>query len=104
AYKTPVEPYFKLDQARVILSVDCDFIGSEENAHGNIRRFAQGRALEGKEDSMSRLYAVESLFTLTGLNADHRLRLPPSLLVAVVARLALNILPSGDWDAKLKEL
>ena len=104
AYKTPVEPYFKLDQARVILSVDCDFIGSEENAHGNIRRFAQGRALEGKEDSMSRLYAVESLFTLTGLNADHRLRLPPSLIVPALARLALKILAPSDMDGKLRDL
>ena len=53
---------------------------------------------------MSRLYAVESLFTLTGMNADHRLRVAPSLMMAVVARMALQILPSGDWDAKLKEL
>ena len=29
---------------------------------------------------MSRLYAVESLFTLTGANADHRLRVPASLV------------------------
>ena len=76
----------------------------EENAAVNIRRFAQGRHVAGKEDAMSRLYAVESLFTLTGMNADHRLRVPPSLMVAVVARMALKILPSGDWDAKLKEL
>ena len=41
---------------------------------------------------MSRLYAVESLFTLTGANADHRLRVPPSMIVPVLARLAMNIL------------
>jgi molybdopterin-containing oxidoreductase family iron-sulfur binding subunit len=99
-----VEPYYKLDEARVIVALDCDFIGSEQDAHGHIRRFAKGRALDGQDDSMSRLYAVESLFTLTGLNADHRLRVPPSLIVPVMARLALNVLKSSDVDQKLREL
>jgi molybdopterin-containing oxidoreductase family iron-sulfur binding subunit len=104
AYGKSVAPYYNLDKAEKILALDCDFIGSEENAAVNIRRFAQGRRMAGRDGAMSRLYAVESLFTLTGMNADHRLRVPPSLMVAVVARMALNILPSGEWDAKLKEL
>jgi molybdopterin-containing oxidoreductase family iron-sulfur binding subunit len=104
AYNRPVEPCYKLDQARVIVSLDCDFIGSEANAYANIRDFAKGRALNGADDAMSRLYAVESLFTLTGLNADHRLRVPPSLVVAVLAKLALHVLGATDMDAKLAEL
>jgi MoCo/4Fe-4S cofactor protein with predicted Tat translocation signal len=104
AYGAPVEPFYKLDEASVILSLDCDFIGSEENASNNIRRFAKGRHLDGKESSMSRLYAVESLFTLTGANADHRLRIPPSMIVPVLARLAMSILPSSASDSQLREL
>jgi molybdopterin-containing oxidoreductase family iron-sulfur binding subunit len=104
AYNAPVEPFYKLDEARVIVSLDCDFIGSEENACANIRRFTKGRALDGPEDPMSRLYAVESLFTLTGLNADHRLRVPPSMVLAVLARLARKILPESEIDRKLIEL
>jgi MoCo/4Fe-4S cofactor protein with predicted Tat translocation signal len=104
AYNSPVEPCYKLDQAQVIVSLDCDFIGSEENAYANIRGFSKGRAVSGKDDSMNRLYAVESLFTLTGLNADHRLRVPPSMIVAVLARLALNVLGSTELDSKLNEL
>ena len=104
AYATPVTPYYNLEKAEKILALDCDFIGTEDNAAIHIRRFAQGRHVAGKDDPMSRLYAVESLFTLTGLNADHRLRVAPSLMMALVARMALQILPSGDWDAKLKEL
>jgi len=104
AYGKSVAPYYNLDKAEKILALDCDFIGSEENAAVNIRRFAQGRRMAGRDGAMSRLYAVESLFTLTGMNADHRLRVPPSLMVAVVARMAREILPSGEWNAKLKEL
>ena len=104
AYGKSVAPYYNLDKAERILALDCDFLGTEENAAVNIRRFAQGRHVAGKEDKMSRLYAVESLFTLTGMNADHRLRVAPSLMMAMVARMAREILPSGEWDAKLKEL
>ena len=104
ACNAPVEPLYKLDEARVIVSLDCDFIGSEENACANIRRFTKGRALDGPQDSMSRLYVVESLFTLTGVNADHRLRVPPSLIVPVLARLALNVLATSEIDRKLNEL
>ena len=73
AFGQPVRPVFHFDKAKVILSLDCDFLGGEDDAHNHIRKFAAGRkAGEG----MSRLYAVESLFTLTGANADHRLRQP----------------------------
>lgn len=104
AYNNPVEPYYKLDAAKVIVSLDCDFIGTEDNTWVNVRRFAKGRALDGEDADMSRLYAVESLFTLTGLNADHRLRVPPSMILPVLARLAANILPASDADAKLRDL
>ena len=104
AYNAPVEPFYKLDQAQVIVCLDCDFIGSEENAYANIRDFAKGRVLNSKDDSLSRLYAVESLFTLTGLNADHRLRVPPSMVMAVLARLAVTLLNPSDVDSKLNDL
>jgi hypothetical protein len=62
-----VRPVFHFDKAKVILSLDCDFLGGEDDAHNHIRKFAAGR--KAGEWRMSRLYAVESLFTLTGANA-----------------------------------
>jgi molybdopterin-containing oxidoreductase family iron-sulfur binding subunit len=75
AFGQPVKPVFHFDKAKVILSLDCDFLGGEDDVHSYIRDFARGRK-PGK--GMSRLYAVESLFTLTGANADHRLRVAAS--------------------------
>ena len=75
AFGQPVKPVFHFDKAKVILSLDCDFLGGEDDAHNHIRKFAAGRKAG---DGMSRLYAVESLFTLTGANADHRLRISAS--------------------------
>ncbi|HET7624583.1 MAG TPA: TAT-variant-translocated molybdopterin oxidoreductase [Verrucomicrobiae bacterium] len=94
AFGASVKPYFKYDAAKVIVSLDCDFVGSEENAHQHIRGFSAGRRLEKPDDSMSRLYVVESLFTLTGLNADHRLRIPTSAVASFAQ--ALNAALSGQ--------
>src|SRR5207244_5414207 len=88
AFGAPVQPYYRYDAAKVIVSLDCDFIGSEEDAYTSIRRFAQGRRMEQPQDSLNRLYVVEGLMTLTGVNADHRLRVPTSQVAAVAVALA----------------
>lgn len=46
AFGKPVAPYFKIDEAKVIVALDSDFIGGEEDVHVNIRRFAKGRKTE----------------------------------------------------------
>jgi MoCo/4Fe-4S cofactor protein with predicted Tat translocation signal len=98
AFSKPVQPYFRYDAAKVIVSLDCDFLGTEPDAHVHIRRFAQGRRLRQSGDAMNRLYAVEALFTLTGANADHRLRVGPSQIPGVAAQLAAQVgAPDGAF-------
>src|SRR5581483_11154084 len=75
AFGQSVKPYYQFDKADVIVSLDCDFLGAEEDMHSHIRRFASRRSIEKPSDSLNRLYSIESLMTLTGFNADHRLRL-----------------------------
>jgi molybdopterin-containing oxidoreductase family iron-sulfur binding subunit len=102
AFGQPVKPVFHFDKAKAILSLDCDFLGTEDDAHNQIRKFAAGRK---PGEGMSRLYCVESLFTLTGANADHRLRIPASLVCQVAAAILAQVsgssvsLPAGV-DAK----
>jgi molybdopterin-containing oxidoreductase family iron-sulfur binding subunit len=86
-----VTPGFKFEKAKRIVSLDCDFLGSEENLHKNIRGFAAGRRTKTAEDDMNRLYVVEGLYSVTGSNADHRLRIASGLVPAVAARLAVEI-------------
>ena len=92
AFGQHVKPFYRLDQADVVVSLDCDFLGSEPDVHNHIRRFAQRRQLEKPEDSLNRLYVVESLMSLTGMNADHRLRLASSAVIQLAAALAAEIL------------
>jgi molybdopterin-containing oxidoreductase family iron-sulfur binding subunit len=98
AFGQSVKPVFNFDKAKVILSLDCDFLGGEDDAHNHIRKFAAGRkAGEG----MNRLYAVESLFTLTGASADHRLRLAASSIpqLAQIIASAVNVLLDSEVGA-----
>ncbi len=88
-------PHCKLDQAKVILALDCDFIGSEADAYRTIRGFSKGRRIEKAGDAMNRLYTVEGLMTLTGMNADHRLRVGTSEVVAVAAAIAAKVAPQN---------
>jgi len=99
-----VRPYYKLDETRVVVSLDWDFLGSEENSYLNTRRYAKGRKLKTSADPINRLYSVEALFTLTGLNADHRLRVAPSLIPAIAARLALEVLKATGQGADLTSI
>ncbi|MSU34846.1 MAG: 4Fe-4S dicluster domain-containing protein [Pedosphaera sp.] len=85
AFGSRVTPHVHLDKAKRILSLDCDFIGSEQEAYHHIRGFAKGRK---PGDDMNRLYVVESLMTLTGGNSDHRLRVKPSDVLKVAAQVA----------------
>ena len=84
AFGQSVKPVFHYDKAKVILSLDADFLGGEDDSHNHIRKYAASRKAG---DGMSRLYAVESLFTLTGAGADHRLRVAASELIRIAAAI-----------------
>jgi molybdopterin-containing oxidoreductase family iron-sulfur binding subunit len=101
AFGQPVKPVFHFDKAKVILSLDCDFIGGEDDAHNHIRKFAVGRKAE---QGMSRLYAVESLFTLTGASADHRLRVAANLIGEIGSAIAASIVTGSPVKLGLKDV
>lgn len=101
-----VSPYFKFDAAKRVLSLDCDFLGGEDEMSRYTRDFAKGRKIAKpdaakKDDLINRLYAVESLMTLTGGNADHRLRVAPSQVAAVAAQLAAEVLKLSGSSVSL---
>lgn len=95
-----------LAKARVILSLDCDFLGGEDATLEAARGFAEGRYTPGPDpaheaagSSMSRIYAAESMMTLTGGQADHRLPLKPSRIAALALAVAAEVLKGAGGTA-----
>ena len=76
--------------ADIIVSLDCDFLGSEQTLTG-VRDFSRRRRVHGSTDGMNRLYAVENRFTTTGGMADHRFRCAASLIPSFALQLAKKI-------------
>ncbi len=69
-------PVAKFDKAKIILSINDDFLARGENTIESIRNYAKGRNIEDI-DNFNRLYVVEGGLSLTGSNADYRIRLRP---------------------------
>ena len=66
----------RFDRAKVIASLDYDFLGNDFPTPRLTKLFSRGRRASTTEemDNLSRLYVIESQFSLTGANAEHRLR------------------------------
>lgn len=87
------------DGTRVIVSLDRDFLTRERGELTSARGFAKSREVLEKNDTMSRLYVVESGYSITGGQADHRLALAPSRVSAFAVELAKRVLPASGSPA-----
>lgn len=85
------QPIYHYEKAKVILSLEADFLLMES---GNItanKGFAAGRRMLSERDEMNRLYMVENNLSITGGMADHRLRLRNSEVAAFAVALAREL-------------
>jgi Fe-S-cluster-containing dehydrogenase component/anaerobic selenocysteine-containing dehydrogenase len=95
AFGQPFEVLPAYDRAKVILSLDSDFLQTETGSIRATRAFANGRRLKDSRGTMSRLYVVEPARTTTGNSADHRLRLPATDIERYAFALAAELGKSG---------
>ncbi len=79
-----VQPRIRLDRAEVILSLQADVLGGDGNASFLVQDFAARRRVSHPTDPMNRLWVMESCMTLTGANADQRVRVRPTRMAALV--------------------
>lgn len=87
-------PSYHMENAKTIVSIGADFLGSwlspVELTHG----YTKNRKVTAKNPTMSKLYQVESIMSLTGANADERVTCKPSEFGAVAVAL-LGAINSG---------
>ena len=102
AFGKPLRPQYKLDEAKVIVTLDADPLMFGSGSIGNAIRFAKGR--DADEKKMSRLYTIESQFSTTGAASDHRLSVPSTKIAGFAASLAAAVAktePGGKVDKSL---
>lgn len=89
--------HYDLSRAQVILALDSNFLVEGPDHLALAAGFAKGRdfdAVPSAKDAakMNRLYAVEGVFSTTGTNADHRLRVATGEVPAFAKALAQELL------------
>ncbi|MEZ4394960.1 MAG: Fe-S-cluster-containing hydrogenase [Polyangiales bacterium] len=95
AWGAPFNTVVDFQRARVVLSLDSDFLQTEPGVVRNSRGYGESRRPGA---TMSRLYVVEPTFTTTGANADHRLRLPGREVGAYLSALAGHLVGTHNLD------
>jgi Fe-S-cluster-containing dehydrogenase component len=90
-----LRPIYSYDKAEVIVSLDADFLFGESESVVAAKGFADGRRISSEHDSMNRLYVAESIYSVTGTMADHRLRLTGSQIAPFTAALVLELQRQG---------
>jgi MoCo/4Fe-4S cofactor protein with predicted Tat translocation signal len=99
SYGEAVVPLYKYDEAKVIVSIDADFLGAWGPAIQSNRLFANGRRNPSK---MSRLISFDSTYSLTAANADVRVRIKPSNQFQIIMGLIAEIFPENPVGSGYK--
>ncbi|MGO9331455.1 MAG: 4Fe-4S dicluster domain-containing protein [Steroidobacteraceae bacterium] len=99
AFGEALEARYQFDEARVVLSLDSDFLGAPGVRYA--RDYVSARRTGGSEPNPGRLYVVECTPTLTGSFADHRyaVRFAEIEPIARALAQALGVAVAGTQDA-----
>ena len=94
AFGSYMDSQYRLEEADLILSLDADFLGGI--AHPGFLPLARAYAERHRYEAgktMNRMYAVETMPTVTGFKAEHRLAVKPSEVVRIAQGLAAGTVP-----------
>lgn len=101
-YSSPQYPLIKWDEAKIIISLDADFLGTDGDRIENSRLFSAGRDVE-KLEQFNRLYVIEGNMSVTGMNSDYRIRLRPDAHLELVLGI-INELGYSPTDVRLSDV
>jgi molybdopterin-containing oxidoreductase family iron-sulfur binding subunit len=100
AFGQAVNIVYKFDQARRVLALDSDFFTDMSGSLRYTRDFMKRRE---PDEEMNRFYSIESILSLTGAKADHRLALRPSEIEGFARAVAKELGVSGVQSNPLDE-
>ncbi len=94
----PLEAVYDFAQAKVVVALDADPLGHEGSPIKAARAWARGRTSDA---TANRLYAIESAFSVTGANADHRFRCESGAIPNVLCAIAHELAEKHGLDVDL---
>ena len=87
-----------LDKAAVVVNFDCDFLGGHPAQIRYASDWSTRRRSADSAGEMSRVYTIESAYTITGASSDVRVPSTPSHLMDMLAALAGALdVPAHGW-------
>jgi molybdopterin-containing oxidoreductase family iron-sulfur binding subunit len=103
-YGKKVIPSYRFDNAKVIVSLGADFLGTWISPIEFAKQYSKGKKINEQKPEMSKHIHFESVASLTGSNADERFLHRPSETgtVAIALLNAINGQSVSLSDAKLK--
>ena len=99
AYGKRAIPSYRFDNAKVVVSLGADFLGTWLSPVEFARQWSVNRKVSKANPEMSKHYHFESLLSLTGANADERFTHRPSETGAVALALLAELGGSGAAPA-----
>lgn len=84
-----VLPYFRFDRAKVIVSIDADFLDTMIAPESFTKDFSKTRDLT--KNAIGELIVFESAFSLTGANADKRILIHPQHQLLIALSIAYEV-------------
>ncbi|MEN9381536.1 MAG: hypothetical protein RI940_417 [Bacteroidota bacterium] len=104
SYGKRVIPSYHFENAKAIVSLSADFLGTWLSPVEFARQYATGKKIDEKNPAMSKHIHFETVASLTGSNADEKYLCRPSEIGAIAVAL-LSAVKGGEIagvDAKLK--
>jgi len=99
-------PTYQFEAAKVIVSLDADFLATWMNPVENGVGYGKGRKIDEKNPQMSKHYQFEGHLSTTGATADERFTHRPSetgaVALALLAALDATVTAPAIADSKLK--
>ena len=94
-YGSSVFPQYDFTKAEFVLSLSSDFLGTGDASIQNAADWSKGRKLKSKNVShakLSKLVCFESVFSVTGANADERFPIRPGDELKIALALAHELI------------
>ncbi len=99
AFGARAVPSYRVDRARLVVSVSADFLGAWISPVALTRQRTRARDLTAAPRAMARHVQLEPIMTLTGSNADRRIAIAPGDELPVLAALVRLVAPRSAHPA-----